>query len=71
MNLACRLAWSVPGFGDSSGDPIVIPSDKPTTDTSPVPFIKPGSWPSENPTKNPYSLTEEFKSANPVRMLIK
>ena len=61
---------SAPGFGDSSGNPSGISSDKTTKDPSPVSIIKSDSVPSETSTKYPYHVTKEFPSAKTSNMLI-
>ena len=45
-----------PVFGESSGDPSIIPSDNPTKDPSPLPITKPSSGPSETSSKDPYAV---------------
>ena len=58
------------GFVDSSGGPIVSPSDKPTKYPSPVPIVNPHSVTRETPTKYPPHVPKEFPSFNPINILI-
>ena len=58
------------GFIDSSGDPSVISSDKPTKYPYPVTIIDPSSVPSETPTKYLSHIQKGVLSAKPSNMLM-
>ena len=61
---------SSPGFGDSSGNPSEINSDKTTKDNYLVTIINPASVPSETLTKYPSHVSKELKSTKPSNMLM-
>ena len=61
---------SAPGFGESSGDPSEIPTDKPTTYPYPVSIIKPAILPSEIPTKDLSHMTKELEISKQRNMLM-